>query len=274
MRTPWGWLPALAALLALSTPAAAADLNKVERTVAKEPAYKGKPKYCLLVFGPEAKTRVWLVLDDEVLYVDKNGNGDLTEEGERVKMPPFRESGYPHIQEEREARIDAIADGRLKHVGLSVRQRRVRPDFVAQTEAEKQLKELVKPGAEAMVYEMNLQVEARPLPGAKIDLAGRIGQSAGVDAEGYLQFAGRPQDAPVVRFGGPLQMALFARQTLLGGEKPEDLVAMIGTSGLGPGTFASVDYSGLFSDRAHPVAEVEFPGRGKLRAKVTLTGRC
>jgi len=62
----------------------ALDLSKIERTIRKEPAYKSKPKYCLLVFGPEAKTRIWLVMDGDVLYVDKNGNGDLTEEGERI----------------------------------------------------------------------------------------------------------------------------------------------------------------------------------------------
>src|SRR5262249_17986366 len=47
--------------------------------------YRGKPAYCLLVFGLEAKTRVWLVLDGDTLYVDRNGNGDLTEEGKPVK---------------------------------------------------------------------------------------------------------------------------------------------------------------------------------------------
>src|SRR5438067_566227 len=41
----------------------AADLAKIDRTIVKEPAYKSAPKYCLLVFGPEAATRVWLVLD-------------------------------------------------------------------------------------------------------------------------------------------------------------------------------------------------------------------
>src|SRR5215831_8034706 len=71
--------------LTVAGPASAADLTKVERAIAKEPAYQSKsPKYCLLVFGPEAKTRVWLVLDGGVLYVDRNGNGDLTEEGERI----------------------------------------------------------------------------------------------------------------------------------------------------------------------------------------------
>jgi hypothetical protein len=61
-----------------------ADLTKMDRTIAKEPAYQSKPKYCLLVFGPQAKTRVWVVQDGNTLYIDRNGNGDLTEKGEAV----------------------------------------------------------------------------------------------------------------------------------------------------------------------------------------------
>jgi hypothetical protein len=61
------------------SPAAAADLAKIDRAINKEPAYNGKPKYCILVFGPEAKTRIWLVMDDHSLHVDRNG--DLTAAG-------------------------------------------------------------------------------------------------------------------------------------------------------------------------------------------------
>src|SRR5215470_17357354 len=81
-------LPLISALLVVGSTAVTAcgaDLTKIDRTIAKEPAYKGKPKYCLLVFGPDAKTRVWLVLDGDVLYVDRNGNGDLTDKGETVR---------------------------------------------------------------------------------------------------------------------------------------------------------------------------------------------
>jgi hypothetical protein len=60
------------------------DLSQINRTIHKEPSYTGKPQYCLLVFGPDAKTRVWLVRDGDTLYVDRNGNGDLTEKGERL----------------------------------------------------------------------------------------------------------------------------------------------------------------------------------------------
>jgi hypothetical protein len=73
------WFLGLSFLVLAALPAQAADLAKIERAVAKEPKYQGKPEYCLLVFGPEAKFRVWLVLDGKVLYVDRNGNGDLTE---------------------------------------------------------------------------------------------------------------------------------------------------------------------------------------------------
>lgn len=70
---------ALVALLWCAAPAWAADLSKIDRTIAKEPAYQGQPKYCLLVFGPEARTPMWLVLDDKTLYLDRAGNGDLTD---------------------------------------------------------------------------------------------------------------------------------------------------------------------------------------------------
>jgi hypothetical protein len=56
-----------------------ADLAKIARTIATEPVYKARPQYCLLVFGAEADFRVWLVQDGETLYVDRNGDGDLTE---------------------------------------------------------------------------------------------------------------------------------------------------------------------------------------------------
>lgn len=52
------------------------DLSKIDRTICREPSYKHKPRYCLLLFGPQAKTRVWLVLDGDVLYVDRTGRGD------------------------------------------------------------------------------------------------------------------------------------------------------------------------------------------------------
>jgi hypothetical protein len=50
----------------------------------KEPKYQHEPKYALLVFGPKREQRIWLVLDGTTLYVDRNGNGDLTEPDKRL----------------------------------------------------------------------------------------------------------------------------------------------------------------------------------------------
>jgi hypothetical protein len=69
------------------------DLSKIDRHIAKEPAYKAKqPLYGLYVFGPEAKTRVWAIFDKsksdapnyDILYFDRNTDGDLTAPEERI----------------------------------------------------------------------------------------------------------------------------------------------------------------------------------------------
>src|SRR5262249_25537794 len=112
----------LLVLLFLAVPATAADLSKIDRTIAKEPKYQSKPKYCLLVFGPEAKTNVWLVLDGDVLYVDRNGNGDLTEEGEHVKVPAFSSSTCPAWGRERSIEVGDISVRGLTHTGLVISQ--------------------------------------------------------------------------------------------------------------------------------------------------------
>src|SRR5690242_19637384 len=60
------------------------DLTAIDRTISKLPELRSKsPGHCPLVFGPEAAKHVWLVHDDDVLYVDRNSNGDLTEADER-----------------------------------------------------------------------------------------------------------------------------------------------------------------------------------------------
>jgi hypothetical protein len=75
------------------------DLSKVDRTVAKEPVYQSKaPKYCLLVFGAEARNRVWLVIDGDRLIFDRKSTGDLTD-AEKVarKGRSFSEMGALNV---------------------------------------------------------------------------------------------------------------------------------------------------------------------------------
>ena len=67
-------------LFTIQAHATPGDLRNIDRSIGKEPAYESKPKYCLVVFGPEAKSRVWLVLDGQALLTSGN-NGELTKHG-------------------------------------------------------------------------------------------------------------------------------------------------------------------------------------------------
>jgi len=107
----------LAAFL-VSPAALAADLEKIDRTVGKEPKYAGTPTYCLLAFGADAKSRVWLVRDGGTLYVERNGNGDLTEANEAVTAPkpqPGDTDGAFTFD------VGELAVGGKTHKGLRVR---------------------------------------------------------------------------------------------------------------------------------------------------------
>jgi hypothetical protein len=68
-------------------------LEGIPRAITKEPNYGSPPRYALLVFGHQAKARVWIVEDGKTLYVDKNGNGDLTDDGPPIKPSNVRELG-------------------------------------------------------------------------------------------------------------------------------------------------------------------------------------
>src|SRR5437870_12709556 len=112
--------PFLLTLLTLSLATASAtavDLSRIERTIVKQPAYKSKTvKYALLVFGPEAKTRVWLALDGDTLYVDRNGNGDLTDPGEKVQGKTQGEGERQYTEFE----VGDLRDGPHTHRELTV----------------------------------------------------------------------------------------------------------------------------------------------------------
>src|SRR5262245_12181329 len=152
----------LLALIA-SVPSQAADLTKIDRTIAKEPAYKNKPKYCLLIFGPEAKTKAWLVLDGDVLHVDRNCNGDLTEKANRVEMnyrsPTLGVFDAGDITDEH---------GKTKHTSLR----------------------------------LSVAEKAKGVSLA-ITVAGKQREYAGSIKDEELVIADRPQDAPIVHFDGP-----------------------------------------------------------------------
>lgn len=249
------------------------DLRKIDRTIRKEPAYQTKsPKYCLLVFGPAAKSKAWLVLDGDILYVDRNCNGDLTEECDRVAMPPFKKSDETAtIGGQREAKAGNIHDGPLTHTDLEIVQARLALDSKEQDrEGELTRKFFLRSNPDGLLYGISLSVELR-------SGRGRVKYVATADMQGCLRFAESPEVAPVVHFDGPLQIALQPAQELVRGDKPTELHCWVGTPGLGKGTFASLIYltnPGLVPEKCHPVAEIVFPDENAVTAKVVFDQRC
>jgi hypothetical protein len=257
------------ALLALaSVPAPAADLAAIDHTIAKEPAYKGKPRYCLLVFGPQAEHRVWLALDGGTLYVDRNGNGDLTEPGEQVAAE----------QNERTADGEYTFNGDIRAGGRTHKDLYItvtKLDRLAESDGA--VKEFVAGNPNARGYSVAAAVE---MPGrAGTGVGGRVIQRASyVDANGVLQFADRPRDAPINHFGGrSWQVTLCGRHTLTVGRET-DVVLGVGTPGVGPGTTAYIDYGGVMPEQAHPTVAITYPpkrpGDPPVRKHYELTHRC
>ncbi len=244
------WLPTLACALVLFSVARSADLAKIDRTLAKEPNYQSKaPQYVLLVFGPEAKTRVWLVLDGDVLYVDRNGDGNLADEGERRKATVNKDSTGETLSFDVGDLVDVT--GKVKYHIRSVSARYC-PD-------ERKWR----------------------LGGFNPFVSGKFAQGT---AGGF--FADRPQDAPVLHLDGPLTMGLH-RDAVLARGRDELIDAWIGTPNPGKGRPTLVDFEDYRSrfghdlrgvpPDVHPVAEVEFPNRdpnGKpIRVTVLLKSR-
>jgi hypothetical protein len=228
------FLSALAALAVPTATVVAADSTKIDRRIAKEPVYQSKaPKYCLLVFGPEAKTRVWLVLDADKLYLDRNANGDLTEANERVKR----------AGKELEAGDVTDSDGKAKYARL-------------------RLKQFDPPENPLWVVSLDVRAKYRQF--------------------GCVRFAGRPQDAPVLWFDGPLTMGFSEpeKQALERGEKGSQINAWIGTLSPANQRLETVylEHSQGVPADIHPTAFVEFPNRdpkGKpITITVTLNERC
>ncbi len=83
----------LFAMTLFAAPLRASDLMAIERTIGKQPAYGSEPRYCLLLFGSEAKIRVWIVEDGRTLYVNRNANGDLTDDGPPLRPTEVRDLG-------------------------------------------------------------------------------------------------------------------------------------------------------------------------------------
>jgi hypothetical protein len=243
----------LGAWLAVATATADAqaadppDLAKIDRRIKKEPAYTAKdPLYALYVFGPEAKTRAWAVLDKskpdaphyDVLHFDRNADGDLTGAGERIEgkldgdrmtftigrfNDPVNKQEHTDVEVGRVEGEDARTMFRMKWCG----------------------KELVRGGY-------------APEPGP------------------YTQFAKSPADAPVLWPGadGPFSFQPWTLDKFPVGEATE-LRVFLGHRGQGRNTFCAVSDTFLPKDVPVLATLVYRDKDGKeRRAQAELRERC
>jgi hypothetical protein len=273
------WLAAVA--LTVNGTANAADLAKVPRTIAKEPAYQTKyPRYALLVFGEQASPRIWVVLDGDTAYVDRNGNGDLTEADEKVAMPEFKkQQGREAVMEgQREVTAGSITTGPNTTQQLMLMQMRLAKNPKPRTDEEGEMLKLFGNPPDGIFTGIIVMNE---LPKALIDAKGEkfdepIMHMAMADQRGALEFSDRPEKAPIVHIGGPLQIQLHLMQKLIRGQQSE-LSVCIGTPGLGKGTFVMRGYQGVPKD-VYPVVDLEFPakepGAEAIKLQVVLKERC
>lgn len=222
MKPSW-LLAAFLTLVFSGHSAQAVDLAKIDRTIGKEPVYQTKtPRYCLLVFGLEAKSRAWLVLDGDFLYVDRNCNGDLTEEGERAVIKKLWELNLDKTKPGKWIQGDNV------HVAIT------EPDGTK--------------------HQLTFR---RTATGVGMGTKSLGGQYVGATYREDLVFADQPKDAPIVHLNGPFTFLLAeAPKTVTPGENLE-FVVLFGTPGLGRGTFAYPIQS--FNPR--PLAEIQFPAK-------------
>ncbi len=160
--------------------ASALDLTRIERVIVREPDYQTTtPRYALVVLGPEATSRVWLVVDGDHLYVDRNGNGDLTESDELVAG-------------------NRSKDGQV---------------------ARFHVKGLNAWDGQTADLRIVLTGETNFYDALALTLDGVPYQSVSFDNEGSFRFADSAAQAPIVHFGGPLHMSLRIDQSLRRGTK-------------------------------------------------------
>jgi len=249
-----------------------ADLAKIERQIGKEPAYKGKPGYLLLVFGSDAKHKVWLVLDGDTLYVDRQGTGDLSQ-------PACRVSGEADRYYERLFKVGDLHLGGQRYADLQVIVHSAKQGAGSGVDEMPMFKEFLAAQPEGKLFTISVDVPfEKPFSDLRdgSPLKAVRHYASQYDATGILQFAPRPQDASIVHFGGRWTFAPDGQQKLVRGRN-EDLALRLGTPGRGPGTFAYICYDNLIASSAKPKVRIEYliDSDGKPRVQnYVLEDRC
>jgi len=210
--------------------------NHFDRTIIKEPTYQAAPKYNLMILGDRGDVKVWMVEDGRRLFVDKNANGDLTDDG-----PPI-EPGKARDARNIEYSLDAItpANG-SRHTS-----------FVLRRWNDNQKED---------TYGLSLCV------GGQLPMyAGWFGTFWSTNRE----------EAPVIHFGGPFTPKLLRRKEFTIGETQQRLSLCFVNPGSGPGAQSrlSIDALPRFLVPELNIEWPTAAGSAPLRTNYALIKRC
>lgn len=227
----------------------AVDLTKIDRTITREPQYESQPKYCLLVFGPDAKTRVWLVEDGKRLFVDRNANGDLTDDGEPTPSSDDREfqstdpkTNQPITMNDWDYEVGDIstAEGDT-HTKLHVMR--------------------WKYGNAAVNH------------GVLVNVGGKVPTYAGWNKV----FADKPADAPIMHFGGEYVVTPLRNKELVLNKPPSRFSIAFSLPGKGTGSTTRISIDAL-APSVVPICQIEWPAKDPkgppIRTTLELNERC
>lgn len=196
----------------VSSWAHSAELTDFRMKAPVEPTYQSDSQgYCILVFGEGAEFRSWIVRDGQRFFVDRNGNGKLTDAGEVVDGAgaSYCDLGEIHSQDDGQdnGQDNGQDDGRNTNLRIYTY------------------------GDGTFKLRANI---------AKKGL-----QMVGVGKAIRPSFGKTTETAPVIHFDGPMTLGQYGKQQTIPRDTDKhsyrvtSLQLMIGTPGIGEGTFAA-----------------------------------
>jgi len=215
-------------------------VSHFDHTIIKEPSYQSTPKYSLITLGNSGDVKVWMVEDGKRLFVDKNANGDMTDDG-----PPIEPSNVRDLGANRwdfEYLVDAITPTNgSRHASFVLR----RWNYNEKEDS----------------YGLSLSIDGQmPM------YAGWFGTFWSTNRE----------KAPVIHFGGPFTPKLLRRKEFMIGEAQQRLDLCFLNPGSGPGAESLLSIDAL-SRNAVLNLNIEWPtagGSAPLRTSYLLNQRC
>ena len=215
-------------------------VSRFARTLIKEPMYQSTPKYSLIALGNSGDVKVWMVEDGKRLFVDKNANGDLTDDGPPIEPSNVRDIGANRWDFDYLLDVITPTNG-SRHTSFVLR----RWNYNEKEDS----------------YGLSLSVDGRmPM------YAGWFGTFWSTNRE----------NAPVIHFGGPFTPELLRRKEFTIGETQQRLSLCFINPGSGAGAESRLSIDAL-PRSVVPELNIEWPtagGSAPLRTSYLLTQRC